>query len=124
MPDLSKNVVLLVQDTMVRKGLEILLTDMSFGVVAAGSISELDVSLTASNIIPDLFISLLMFENNQASIKWLRILRQRYQVELPAIFFNNEAAIMESQITDDNLLIVSDQIQPAKLRQKIAECIA
>ncbi|MCK5335384.1 MAG: hypothetical protein KAQ67_04445 [Gammaproteobacteria bacterium] len=124
MPNASKNVALLIKDSMLRKGLELLITDMDINVVSCSNEPELEQKLSETQIIPDLLIFPLLTESNKPTIELIRDLRQQYKYSIPTIILSNETPAHEELITDNNIIVLPDEVKPSALRKKISESIA
>ena len=123
MPDNLKTALLLNTDPMVRKGLELLLTDMHFKVISSGIAADLKSKLTNDSIKPDILIFPLLLED-EPSIYFIRSLRKHYQRKIPAIILNHDAPMHKLFMTDENIIVLPDQVKPATLRERISESIA
>ena len=124
MPNASKNVALLIKDSMLRKGLELLITDMDINVVSCSNEPELEQKLSETQIIPDLLIFPLLTESNKPTIELIRDLRQQYKYSIPTIILSDETPAHEELITDNNIIVLPDEVKPSALRKKISESIA
>jgi len=120
----SKNVVLLIADSMVRKGLELLITGMELNVVSCDSESEVKKKLAENQITPDLLIFPLLLTADKPSIYLVRQLRQQYKDSIPTIILTNDTPMHELLITDSNIIVLPDDVKPSTLRERISESIA
>ena len=109
---------------MIRKGLELLITDMDLNTVSCSNESELEKKLSETQITPDLLIFPLLLTSNKPSILLIRELRQQYNHSIPAIIFSNDTPMHELLITDRNILVLPDETKPSILRERISESIA
>lgn len=117
----SKIAVLLFNDALIGKGLELLLNDMQLTVISAHTIDELNKQITTATDIPDLLICPLLLSDNQPAIYIVRELRQRFAKSIPAILLSEESTLTEPLFTDNHLTVVPEQIKPALLREKIID---
>ena len=124
MPNASKNVALLIKDSMLRKGLELLIMDMDINVVSCSNEPELEQKLSETQIIPDLLIFPLLTESNKPTNELIRDLRQQYKYSIPTIILSDETPAHEELITDNNIIVLPDEVKPSALRKKISESIA
>lgn len=124
MPDSLKTAVLFNTDPMIRKGLEILLSDLHISVISAGNITDLSNMLAATSVTPDLLIFPLLLDNQKPSISFIRALRQQYGHSVPAIILNEDTPMHELLLSDSNLIVLPDLIKPTTLREKILESIS
>jgi len=123
MPDFSKVAVLLFNDALIGKGLELLLQDMQLTVISARSVDELNQQINSSTEIPDLLLCPLLLSDKQPAIYTVRDLRKRFDQTIPAILLTEEPTIHEPFFTDKSLTILPEQIKPSILRKKINEAI-
>lgn len=123
MPDSSKIAILLFNDALIGKGLELLLKDMHLTVISARSINELNQQITSVTEIPNLLLCPLLLADKQPSIYIVRDLRKRFGQAIPAILLSEEATIVDPFFTDKHLTILPEQLKPATLREKINQSI-
>ena len=122
MPENVKTALLLNTDPMVRKGMELLLTDMHFNVISSSDTNDLKNKLSNTSIKPDILIFPLLI-GNAPSIYFIRSLRKNYQQKIPAIILNNGVPMHKLFMSDENITVLEDQVKPATLREKISESI-
>jgi len=115
----SKIAVLLFNDALIGKGLELLLNDMQLSVISAHSVDELNQKITSTTEIPDLILCPLLLADNRPAIYVVRDLRKRFSRTIPAILLSEESTIVEPLFTDKYLTILPEQIKPSLLREKI-----
>jgi len=118
-----KIAILLFNDALIGKGLELLLKDMQFTVISARSVDELNLQITSATEIPDLLLCPLLLSDKQPAIYVVRDLRRRFDRTIPTILLSEESTITEPLFTDKNLTILPEQLKPATLREKINESI-
>ena len=118
-----KIAVLLFNDALIGKGLELLLNDMQLSVISAHSIDELNQQITSATEIPGLLLCPLLLSDNQPAIYVVRDLRKRFDLTIPAILLSEESTIVDPLFTDKHLTILPEQIKPAILREKIIEAM-
>ena len=116
----SKIAVLLFNDALIGKGLELLLNDMQLIVISAHSVDELNQQITSTTEIPDLILCPLLLADSRPAIYVVRDLRKRFGRSIPAILLSEESTILEPLFTDKYLTILPEQIKPALLRDKIS----
>ncbi len=119
MSNSSKIAVLLFNDALIGKGLELLLNDMQFNVISAHSVDELIQQITSATEIPDLILCPLLLTDSRPAIYVVRDLRKLFYRPIPAILLSEESTIIEPLFTDKYLTILPEQIKPSLLREKI-----
>lgn len=128
MTNATKVALLLMTDPMIREGLKLLLTDMHFNVISTNSVTDLEKQLTTTNSTPDLILFPLLLDDKltdteEPAIYFVRRLRKRFGVSIPAILLDNELHLQNMIFSDNNLVVLPENIQPSKLRQTITQHI-
>lgn len=113
----SEIIILLIDDELVCNGLTLLLEDMSFHVISAGTYLELQQLLKVNVTTPCLIIS----NNEQTTSEIIQGIRKRFNETIPAILFYTDTPSDINLITDSALALLPAQIKPKDLRQKINE---
>ncbi len=115
-----KIVIVINNDPQILKGLTLLLEDMSLNVLAATNQKNLEQINTAW---PDLLIFPSQFDNGESGIDLIKNLRVQYNNNIPAILIFTNHHFSQNQENDPGLTLLSDQVRPNVLRQKVKELL-
>lgn len=129
MPDPHRLAILLVADSMVRKGLELLLADMQIDVLSSGNLDELEKRLAARGARPDLVVLPRSLERvatprQRDAVAWVRRLRARFAARIPAILLCPEPCAVDGRPAEADLELVPDEVGPAQMRAAVRRCLA
>ena len=123
MSELKQNVIVMNSDKQVLKGLTLLLQDMNFNVTSASNYHELeDINMTQADR-PDLLVFPFIVESGKSSINLVKGLRISFDSQIPTILIKSENVSNDKQTADSNTMVLSDQVKPGVLRQKINEIL-
>jgi DNA-binding response OmpR family regulator len=115
----DKTAILMMSDPMVLKGLQLLLEDMGFRVIASRHAGELIALASKQTRRPELIILSFEIENGKAGDALIHQLRDIFQQVIPVIQLSPENGTSPTRHVEENVLVLSDQIKPKELRNKI-----
>ena len=119
----QQTVILMIEDSMVREGLKLLLEDMQLTVVSVGTPRELEKTLSAHTAIPALIVLPLILNSGKSATEIVCELRDRFKISIPAILLGSESELAEIQPKDFDLYVFPEQIKPNVLRNMINEIL-
>jgi len=115
----DKTAILLMSDLMILKGLQLLLEDMGFRVISDQNAEELLVLVSKLTHLPELLILPFEFDDEKPGDALIYQLRDIFQQSIPAILLSSENAVSPTRYMEEGVLVLSDQIKPKDLRNKI-----
>lgn len=120
----NKIVILMFNDSLVLKGLRLLLEDMGFDVLATSRYQELEQLLPSNKPCPDLLVLPLEFAGGRSGHELVQQLRESFRHPIPAILLSSENGSSHTHFVEQGVVVLSDRTKPKNLRLAITSLLS